>query len=140
VDEHVARARNGRCAVRHVVDHEPDRRSTAGVEHLRNRSRRGELTGQALHENCADRARLDVLSEASDRFRFQPCSSGHGAVVEMNPAISTNMVILRHNMRQSERRSISAHPKLKPAIAIGLSQARGKGAKVPRTRTRRQGS
>jgi len=64
--------------VRHVVDRQADGyRATLG-EHSCDCFRRGEVSGQTLHENCADFARLDAICQASDRFRFQSGSSGHG--------------------------------------------------------------
>lgn len=77
MDEHVAGPGHGRGTVRDIVYRSAYARCSSFAEHARDSRRRGELSGQTLHENCANTARLDAVRQAIDRFGFHAGSTAH---------------------------------------------------------------
>ena len=69
--QHVARARDRRRPMRHFIDRRAHGYRTSLRQHPSDRSRRGELAGEALHKNCPNLARLHTVGETIDGFGFQ---------------------------------------------------------------------
>jgi hypothetical protein len=67
--------------MRDIVDCRAHGGRTFYREHPGNRSRRSELSDQALHENCPNRRRLQAVCETCDRFRFHAGPTAHIGVI-----------------------------------------------------------
>jgi hypothetical protein len=77
LNQTVTRPRHRRCAMRNVIDHNPNRSRTARREHSSDCCRRGDLSGEALHKNCPNCRRLKTVGKTTDGFSFQTRSTGH---------------------------------------------------------------
>jgi hypothetical protein len=77
VNQSVARARDRRRAMRHLVDGRTHRRRPILGDHPRDCGRRSDLAVEALHKNCSDRRRLYAIGKTIDGFSFQTCPTAH---------------------------------------------------------------
>jgi hypothetical protein len=77
LNQHVARAGDRRCPMRHVVDRRPYGHRPFFRQHSRNSSRRSDLSGEALHKNCPNLRRFNAIRQTIDGFGFQTCPTAH---------------------------------------------------------------
>jgi len=77
LNQHVARAGDRRCPMCHVVDRRTHGHRPFFRQHSRNGSRRGDLSGQALHKNCPNLRRFNAICQTIDGFGFQTCPTAH---------------------------------------------------------------
>jgi hypothetical protein len=76
VNQHVARPRDRRRPMRHIVDRRPHACRTILGNHPGDCCRRSDLTGEALHKNCPYFRRLHVIRQTIDG-RFHTCPTAH---------------------------------------------------------------
>jgi hypothetical protein len=81
VNQHVARSRDRRRPLGHIVDRSPYNRRTTLGNHLGDRCRRSDFSGEALHENCPYLRRLYVIRQTIDGC-FDTCPTAHVTPVE----------------------------------------------------------
>jgi hypothetical protein len=81
LNEHVAGTGKRRRAMRYIVDRCPHDGRAFFRQHARDGSRRRELSGEALHENCPNLRRFNAVRQAIDGFGFQTCPTAHVSLI-----------------------------------------------------------
>jgi hypothetical protein len=103
LNEHVAGAGKRRRAMRHIVDRRPHDGRAFFRQHARDCSRRSELAGETLHENCPNLRRFHAVRQTIDGFGFQTCPTAHVSPIEERRQMSRSTPLLWHNVSQPMR-------------------------------------